>query len=107
MLELRVHTNGLPPPSKHGYIWIDLPKGISYERVARASIAGWRKSETVTRAFGDEWLRSLRSCVLFVPSAVVPRPYENVLLNPNHPEFRLITHLTMPKPLKWDPRLFP
>ena len=80
MLEVRVHTNGLAPPRSHGYIWIDLPKGLSYERLGPRALKGWRASEAVAREFGDEWARSRRSCLLFVPSAVVPgvpqRPHQ-------------------------------
>jgi RES domain-containing protein len=39
------------------------------------------------RAFGDEWLVSLRSAVLSVPSAIVPES-RNLLLNVAHPDAR-------------------
>ena len=42
------------------------------------------------QAVGDEWLQSGRSLALRVPSAVVPAE-ENVLVNPEHPEFEAVT----------------
>ncbi len=106
MLEVRVHTNGLAPPRSHGYIWIDLPKGLSYERLGHRSLKGWRASEAVTREFGDEWARSRRTCLLLVPSAVVPGAYRNVLINPHHPEAVRIVPKARPLALHWDERLF-
>ncbi len=38
---------------------------------------------------GDEWVRSQRSAVLEIPSAVVERE-SNYLLNPAHPDFSSI-----------------
>ncbi len=106
ILELRVHTGNLPAPSKHGYIWIDLPSGLSIERVSRSEISGWRKSQDLTRTFGDKWLRELRSCVLIVPSVIVPAPYVNYLINPRHAEATQISFLKVPRSLRWDSRLF-
>jgi RES domain-containing protein len=39
-----------------------------------------------TRAIGDSWLKSMRSAVLSVPSAVTPGEL-NFLLNPRHEDF--------------------
>lgn len=35
---------------------------------------------------GDEWVDSMRSCILEVPSVIVPHE-SNFILNPNHPDF--------------------
>lgn len=43
-------------------------------------------SSFMTKAIGDEWVRQSVSAVLCVPSAVVPNE-QNVLLNPQHPDF--------------------
>lgn len=42
-----------------------------------------------TSAYGDEWLRSARSVVLKVPSALIPEE-SNYLLNPEHRDFHRI-----------------
>lgn len=106
MLELRVHTNGLPPPLRHGYIWIDIPAGASREVVTNRTIKGWRQSAAATQAFGDRWVREKRSCILLVPSVIVPRPFFNVVINPAHSDAQGIVHLMKPRRLKWDSRLF-
>ena len=56
------------------------------------------------RAFGDAWIRECRTAMLVVPS-VVARRESNVLINPQHPDFRLISAGT-PEPVLWDARLF-
>ena len=52
---------------------------------------------------GGEWLRQSRSCVLAVPSAVMPAEL-NFLINPLHPDFKHIT-LGAPETLNTDMRL--
>ena len=42
-----------------------------------------------SRSYGDAWLTEARSCVLRVPSRVIPQEW-NYLLNPLHPSFGLI-----------------
>ena len=42
-----------------------------------------------TRAYGDAWVREARSVALRVPSVVAPESF-NVLLNPDHPDFRQV-----------------
>ena len=47
------------------------------------------------RSYGDAWLVDARSCVLEVPSRVVPQEH-NYLLNPLHPAFERIVATTTP-----------
>lgn len=58
------------------------------------------------KLIGDEWLDSLSSCILKVPSAVVPQE-SNYLLNPQHPDFAAIdvSPADVP-PIPFDRRLF-
>ena len=57
-----------------------------------------------TAAIGDEWLLSGESLVLAVPSTVVPQQ-NNLLINPEHPDFtRLANSLTV-EPVIFDARL--
>ena len=42
-----------------------------------------------TRAYGDAWVREARSVALRVPSVVAPESF-NMLLNPDHPDFRQV-----------------
>ncbi len=48
-----------------------------------------------SRSYGDTWLAEERSCVLQVPSRVVPQEW-NYLINPLHGDFEAITTLTSP-----------
>ena len=46
-------------------------------------IEGWYRNDEYTRVIGDEWLSTMQSILLRVPSVVVPHSY-NYLLNPRH-----------------------
>jgi RES domain-containing protein len=67
--------------------------------------ANWRQSPAplALAAIGDTWIRTGRSAVLAVPSAVIDRE-KNYLLNPRHPDFPRVT-LGEPKPFAFDLRL--
>lgn len=56
-----------------------------------------------TQRLGSEWVLSLRSLALRVPSAVVPSEF-NLLLNPRHPTMPEV-RVGQPQPLFLDPRL--
>lgn len=45
--------------------------------------------EEMSKKYGDEWTLSASSLVLSVPSAVINKQ-NNFLLNPNHPDFKII-----------------
>jgi RES domain-containing protein len=65
----------------------------------------WRKvpAPTAAQRYGDKWVRELRSAALAVPSAVVPHE-PNVLMNPQHPDFRRM-RFGKPAPFPIDERL--
>jgi RES domain-containing protein len=66
---------------------------------------GWRElGSPEAAALGTAWLRSGRTALLAVPSAVVPREH-NFLVNPAHPEAARIA-VDAPAALVWDARLF-
>ena len=56
-----------------------------------------------TKAIGDQWVSENRSTVLKVPSVVVPAEF-NYLLNPAHPDWRLVK-IEKPGAYRFDPRL--
>ena len=65
----------------------------------------WSRRFTVTRAWGDRWVREGESAVLVVRSVLVLETY-NVLINPRHEDAPGIKRLpVMPYPL--DFRLVP
>jgi RES domain-containing protein len=62
------------------------------ERLDRALLpGGWDEDIPInaTKDIGDAWIKTGRSAVLIVPSSISPLE-ENYLLNPAHPDFRLI-----------------
>jgi len=104
MLEKLVHFNGVVPAGQHS-ITITIPQGTTYEVVTADQIPLWHDATgSSARTFGSNWFSSTRSCILIVPS-VVARIENNVLINPNHPDF---VHVTsgLEKPVTWDSRLF-
>jgi len=56
-----------------------------------------------TRAIGDTWVAGNASALLRVPSVVVPSEF-NYVINPNHPDFPLIS-MDAPMSFPFDPRL--
>lgn len=103
MLEKLVHSNTGDIPENQQWIEITIPVGTTYEVVTNYSLPGW-KEHLVSKAFGDNWLVSNRSCILIVPSAIAPVE-NNILFNESHPQFPLI-HTSLNQPVLWDSRLF-
>ncbi len=104
MLEKLVHGSGSLPPNQH-FIAITIPNGLTYEVAGPDQLPGWYDADCdVARAFGHAWQQARRSLLLFVPS-VVARPEQNILINPDHPEFPQISH-GLHQPVWWDSRLF-
>jgi len=105
VLEMMVQDEALA--ARYVMIPAQVPDALAIERIdARSLPAGWRsmrRLETL-REIGAEWVRSRRSAVLAVPSAVIPAE-TNFLLNPVRPEFRRI-RIGKPVPFRLDPRLF-
>jgi RES domain-containing protein len=86
-----------------------IPVAISDHLLKRIAIAALPANWSVypppaaTRDLGSEWVKSLESAVLAVPSAVVPVE-NNYLLNPMHPDFGQIAVGTS-EAFAFDPRL--
>jgi len=72
---------------------------------ARSLPADWRRSlaPAELQTIGDEWLRSARSAVLSVPSAIIEHE-RNYLLNPSHSGFGAIRRRRA-RPFVFDLRL--
>ena len=73
---------------------IEIPKGLVENLEASTLYAFLAAPEAFDgRGYGDAWLDEKRSCVLRVPSRVVPQEW-NYLLNPLHPNFDRVTAST-------------
>ncbi len=106
LLEQLARANIGALPRTQQWISIDCPAAVAMEAITSADVPDWdaRADYTASRAFGDAWLAAGRTAVLIVPS-VVGRPVErNVLINPRHADFRLIT-ASAPMDVEWDERL--
>ena len=106
MLECLAHAGIGRVPRTQVCVEIAIAGDVSVESHDASSLpVGWDFADLrVARAFGDAWMREQRSAVLIVPS-VVARRDGNVLLNPQHADFRKIVVRSV-EPVVWDARLF-
>lgn len=106
MLEVLVHANIGRIPKAQAVVEITIPDRIAIETVIASELSRWDwEDQLVSRAFGDRWLVERRTVVLLVPSTATRGREHNVLLNPEHPDFRRIT-VSKPQNIEWDKRLF-
>ncbi|WP_141054635.1 RES family NAD+ phosphorylase [Tepidiphilus succinatimandens] len=90
LLELMVQDE--PLGAHYVLIPAQLPDDLPQTRIDIDQLpADWRTlgEREVLRSLGLAWLKSARTAVLSVPSAVVPAE-RNYLLNPRHPDFARI-----------------
>lgn len=103
-LESLVHLN---PPVLFQYLAFRLEfDDALVEKVPSASLpAGWTEHPPppAIQKVGDLWVKEGRSAILRVPSVIIPGE-PNYLLNPAHPEFKMIA-IGKPEPFAFDPRL--
>ena len=91
LLEMMVQDD----PLRAHYLLIPafVPSGVSLRALEAPELgADWRALSARDRlqATGNDWLQGRESCILSVPSAVVPAE-RNFLINPLHPDFSKIT----------------
>jgi RES domain-containing protein len=104
LLEKLIRGSGRLPPNQH-YVQITIPRGASYEMFSPPSLPGWDSlPPTVSQKYGAQWCAEKRSLIFIAPS-VVARLDNNVMINPAHPEFRLV-ETSLHQPVFWDRRLF-
>ena len=91
-------------PHDHAFVEITIPDSVAIETVEPREVPRWDAADRLaSRAFGDRWLTEQRSCVLLIPSVIVPAE-QNVVINPAHADFARVT-TSPPLPLNWDERL--
>lgn len=107
VLEILVHA-ATPEERADPRVWfkLTLPQPVCRNVAVKRLARGWNDPviHPQTVEIGDEWLRGKRSVALRVPSAVIPAAW-NVILNPQHPQFRKLVRWAKPEPLRIDPRL--
>ncbi len=106
-LELFVHLDPGVAPDDLVSVMAEIPEDqIEVERVDRAQLPrDWRSIEhPKLQALGAEWVESMRSAAMLVPSAVIDGEW-NLLLNPAHHDFAMIT-IGEPAAFVFDARMF-
>ena len=90
-LEMLVHLSGeqIKIPFKLSVIYI--PDDLVIEVFSGFKSTNWAELENYNQCqlIGDEWIKSRRTSVLRVPSAIIKNEY-NYLINPQHPDFQKI-----------------
>ncbi len=107
ILEFLTHLDSDLIPNNVVSLSAQIPTSFPTETISTADLpANWRTMDRhpTLQRLGMEWVQQGQTAILFVPSAVVPDEH-NILLNPGHSEFGLITW-SLPIPFSFDPRLF-
>ena len=106
LLEILAHSNHSQPPKNHRVVRIEIPAGVKIESVVQEEVSGWDAEDAgASRIYGDEWFRSKRTAVLRVPSVITQGREYNLVLNTEHPAFKMI-RAGAPEIVHWDARLF-
>jgi len=104
MLEKLVHTNGRMP--KHQVcVTFETPDTLKVATLEAKDVPAWDAQDMIeSRRAGDAWIGKAQTAVLRVPSVVFDAE-RNVLINPDHPDYKRIKVASM-EPVRWDERLF-
>lgn len=110
LLEKLVHIESADMlPDDSLFVCYDAPDDLATEEVLHGNLAaGWRHDESVTRLQGDRWLDGVSSCLLRVPSVILPIADiddRNVLINHRHADAGRIA-ISRIERFGYDPRLF-
>ena len=92
MAEVAVHLSLGLLPKDYEMVELEIPSEVSLGSLTSANLpVGWNSFPHLlqTQRIGDKFVEASESCVLQVPSAVVPGDF-NYLLNPAHPDFERI-----------------
>ena len=104
MLEQLAHTETGHLPRDHAFIKITIADSMPKETLSLTDVTGWNIDDvTASRAYGDRWLAERRTCILLVPSVIVPIE-SNVLINPSHADVARVV-ASVPRNVNWDKRL--
>ena len=93
MLESLIHFELAPDevPTDYQLLQVDCPDEIEVASFADSPLpANWPHDRELTRRLGTDWLDSMSTALLKVPSAIVPNSF-NFLLNPRHEDAGRVT----------------
>ncbi|WP_026452451.1 RES family NAD+ phosphorylase [Aequorivita capsosiphonis] len=105
-LEVSVHLDlSEDLPLDRYYVEVDIPDEVDILELRTEDLPdNWniKPPSLETQYIGDDFVKDNEAAVLKVPSSIVPPEY-NYLINPNHPEARKITVVSI-KQLTFDDR---
>jgi RES domain-containing protein len=105
VLERLAHADAdlLPDDLRLGRFEFSEPAVTTVVKDLAALSKDWVRNEIATQRIGADWLRSKSSCLLTVPSAILPEE-SNLVFNPLHPDAQRLK-LSHERPFTFDPRL--
>ena len=83
LVHLELDASELPPT--YTLLRVSVPSTVRTSTLKVPTGDAWKSDLTLTRKLGDTWLKSKRSALARVPSAILPDTF-NYLLNPLHPD---------------------
>jgi RES domain-containing protein len=101
-LEIFVHLDQWQIDFELVAIPVTFPAKISNTQLTSSELKALLKQQDM-QTIGSEWASGKKSCVLRVPSAIIPQE-ENIILNPQHDDFKQIK-IGAPQPFNFDERL--
>jgi RES domain-containing protein len=107
MAEVAVHFTFATLPDDYIMLTIHVPDDISFLKISPKELpAEWRDfpHPLNTQRIGDQFVAENRKCIMVIPSVITQGDF-NVLINPNHPEFKRIRVVSAEK-FPFDKRLF-
>jgi RES domain-containing protein len=105
VLERLAHTDPDLLPNDLRLARFDFPEPVLETKVEEFAKlpANWTQDEKATRQIGGRWRVEGSSCILAVPSAILPEEL-NFILNPEHPDAKRL-RLVRERRFAFDPRL--
>lgn len=107
MAEVAVHLTAATVPDDYMMVALSIPDELEVDEISGSLLSeGWNAFPytTSTQTIGDDFIRTNKTALLKVPSAVVQGDF-NLLLNPYHPDFKKIAIEQIEK-FPFDSRIF-
>lgn len=102
-LENLVHRSGASlATAEYTVLTIKTPEKVSIQYVKETDRI-WLSNQEKTQAYGSEWYLSLKTCLLCVPSSIIPFEY-NYIINTRHGDFEKF-FIAESLPFEFDRRL--
>ncbi|MEO7446360.1 MAG: RES family NAD+ phosphorylase [Ferruginibacter sp.] len=107
MAEVAVHFTLATLPEDYVMVTIYIPEDVSLQKLKVSKLpADWNTfpHPSTTQVIGDQFVADNKFCLLQIPSAVTQGDF-NLLINPNHPDFKRIKIIATDK-FPFDKRIF-